>query len=576
MAVLLLLTMLLLSWVAAEVSTAGLHAPQNVRDEPMANMRSAQYVSLLIDAHARFSDDPFITNLLGNMHYLQGRYSDAARLFRAAYEQTGLDELGYIKNYVLSSNQGTSADLQSAVRELALLVRGNRGHLVLFQVLRDTVVEAVNGNRLQIEWFIHQVLLELSERYEMWLLLAKHMLPLYLPGSPDHNTVSVAGAQSFITDPHGLEALLVLGLSVFPASPELLQLHALQYHRQSQQLGTQSSGAERCATVFAKAAVANMGLWQSSAALKQAGNAAMQTILSSGDTQEPNVSAESDVSQCLPDLRTHSSTGYQSTHAAISSLYGGSHRWADLTSLHQSTDPSTVTSMGITSTVTTAYTAAPSASATNNHEGLPSTNPTTVYLPSLQVGCADPSLCPLPGFLIADAVPSVSTHFVTQAYNLSMVPDSSIGLLYSSHTLEHVSHNLPPRSCASYPKPRYDVPGCASEQLETVREWRRVLANGGKLLVSVPDLEALTHYFLHPATTAAEKSVIGTILFGGQRDQHDFHKSGLFMALLQELLQKAGFCQIQRVPEFGLFEDTSAKVLAEGRPISLNVVAVAC
>jgi predicted SAM-dependent methyltransferase len=576
MAVLLLLTMLLLSWVVAEVSTAGLHAPQSVRDELIANMQSAQYVPLLIDAHARYSDDPFITNLLGNMHYLQGRYSDAARLFKAAYEQTGLEEPGYIKNYVLSSNQGTSADLQAAVRELALLVRGNRGHLVLFQVLRDTVVEAVDGNRLPLELFAQQVLLELPERYEMWLLLAKHLLPLYLPGSPEHTTVSVAGAQSFITDPPRLEALLVLGLSVFPTSPELLLLRALQYHRQRQQLGTQGSGLQRCATVFAKAAVANMRLWQSSVALKEAGNTAMQTILSSRDSQEPNVSAESDMSQCLPELGTHSIASYQSTHAVISSLYGGSHRWADLTSLRQSSGPSTVTSMGITSTVTAAYTAAPFASATNNQEGPPSTDASTVYLPSLQVGCSDPSLCPLLGFLIADAVPSVSTHFVTLAYNLSIVPDSSIGLLYSSHTLEHVSHNLPPRSCASYPKPHYDVKGCASEQLETVREWRRVLASGGKLLVSVPDLEALTHYFLHPATTAAEKSVISTILFGGQRDQHDFHKSGLFLALLQELLHKAGFCQIQRVPEFGLFEDTSGKVLAEGRPINLNVVAVAC
>jgi predicted SAM-dependent methyltransferase len=576
MAVLLLLTMLLLSWVAAEVPTAGLHAPQNVRDELMANMQSAQYVSLLVDAHARYSEDPFITNLLGNMHYLQGHYSDAARLFRAAYEQAGLEEFGYIKNYVLSSSQGTSADLQSAVTELALLVRGNRGHLVLFQVLRDTVVEAVDGNRIQIEWFIQQVLLELPERYEMWLLLAKYMLPSYISGSPDHNTVSVDGAQSFVTDPPRLEALLVLGLSVCPASPELLQLRALQYHRQSQQQGTQSSGTERCATHFAAAALANGDLWQSSPAQKEAGNAAMQTILSSGDSQQPNVSAESDMSQCLPELGTHSLTGYQSTHAVISSLYGDSHRWAALTSLHQSTDPTNIISMGITSTVTTAYIAAPPASATINEEGQPATDPSTVYLPSLQVGCSDPSLCPLPGFLIADAVPSVSTHFVTQAYNLSVLGDSSIGLLYSSHTLEHVSHNLPPRSCASYPKPHYDVKGCASEQLETVREWRRVLATGGKLLVSVPDLEALTHYFLHPATTAAEKSVISTILFGGQRDQHDFHKSGLFLALLQELLQKAGFCQIQRVPEFGLFEDTSGKVLAEGRPISLNVVAVAC
>jgi predicted SAM-dependent methyltransferase len=200
----------------------------------------------------------------------------------------------------------------------------------------------------------------------------------------------------------------------------------------------------------------------------------------------------------------------------------------------------------------------------------------TRYLPSLQVGCSQYATCALPGFLVADAVPAVSTHFLTQAYHLEMVEDASVGLVYSSHTLEHLSHNLPPARCSTHPKPDLSVVGCGSEVQEALREWRRVLAAGGQLLVSAPDLEALAAYFVHPDTTSTERAVLQAVLFGGQHNVYDFHKTGLFYALLQELLREAGFCDVRRVPEFGIFADTSGKVLSAGKPISVNVRATAC
>ena len=60
--------------------------------------------------------------------------------------------------------------------------------------------------------------------------------------------------------------------------------------------------------------------------------------------------------------------------------------------------------------------------------------------------------------------------------------------------------------------------------------------------------------------------------FGAQKDPHDFHYVGLTFEFLRNFLLEAGFSRIERVKEFGLFDDTSALKYADV-PISLNVIA---
>jgi hypothetical protein len=60
------------------------------------------------------------------------------------------------------------------------------------------------------------------------------------------------------------------------------------------------------------------------------------------------------------------------------------------------------------------------------------------------------------------------------------------------------------------------------------------------------------------------------MIYGGQIDAYDFHKSGFTFELLSVALVDAGFADVQRVADFGLFPDTSRVVFA-GIPISLNV-----
>jgi predicted SAM-dependent methyltransferase len=62
------------------------------------------------------------------------------------------------------------------------------------------------------------------------------------------------------------------------------------------------------------------------------------------------------------------------------------------------------------------------------------------------------------------------------------------------------------------------------------------------------------------------------MMFGGQMDEHDFHKVGLTEEFAMIYLRQAGFRNAKRVGNFGLFDDTSSMEFM-GVPISLNVEA---
>ncbi|KAF1332917.1 hypothetical protein FI667_g3324, partial [Globisporangium splendens] len=112
--------------------------------------------------------------------------------------------------------------------------------------------------------------------------------------------------------------------------------------------------------------------------------------------------------------------------------------------------------------------------------------------------------------------------------NLCAFPNDSATAIYSSHVLEHNHFQL------------------HDEVARTLREWWRVLRPGGALFVSAPDLHAL-----------ASRTM------------------GFLAPLLVDFLKRAGFCEIERVDNFGLFSDTSTMAF-HGTHISLNVQARAC
>ena len=121
----------------------------------------------------------------------------------------------------------------------------------------------------------------------------------------------------------------------------------------------------------------------------------------------------------------------------------------------------------------------------------------------------------------------------------------------------------------------YDAPHVDHKRFDlvpTLKEWRRVLTDGGTLYVSVPNLGTLCKLFIDDDTTPQESFDIMRMMFGGHMTEHDFHLVGLDPTLLADFLTQAGFRNIRKVDSFDLFDDTSANRF-KGTLISCNMIA---
>ena len=156
------------------------------------------------------------------------------------------------------------------------------------------------------------------------------------------------------------------------------------------------------------------------------------------------------------------------------------------------------------------------------------------------------------GWEIFNVTPGQGVDHVGCADDLSRFPDGVFHELYASHILEHLDF---------------------TEELQRgLTEWHRVLAEDGKLLVSVPDMDVLCKLFLAPQLSLNDRFGIVRMMFGGHVDEHDYHKVGFNFPVLSYFLTQAGFTDITRVDDLGVFNDTS-RFVTHGVAISLNVIA---
>lgn len=166
---------------------------------------------------------------------------------------------------------------------------------------------------------------------------------------------------------------------------------------------------------------------------------------------------------------------------------------------------------------------------------------------------------PIPGFLNVDALPDAPGVDLVADISKPPLPieDGSADIVYASHVLEHFPHG---------------------ETLGLLRDWRRVLRPGGRLLVAVPDLEVVGRMLVerHGWFTPPNAPWVGAV-YGGQKDQYDFHKAGFTAPWLAYLLGEAGFGEVRRVDRFEGIErtDTSYSPVPFGVNLSLNMVAIA-
>ena len=133
---------------------------------------------------------------------------------------------------------------------------------------------------------------------------------------------------------------------------------------------------------------------------------------------------------------------------------------------------------------------------------------------------------------------------------LSRLPDGSVAEIYACHVLEHLGFQV-------------DLPA-------VLREVHRVLKADGIFRVSVPNMDVLCRLFLDAPAAAEQKLFMMAHLFGGQHNADDFHKVGLNYEILVHFLSQAGFRQVRRVEEFGLFQDCSSLRRSDAL-ISLNM-----
>lgn len=156
------------------------------------------------------------------------------------------------------------------------------------------------------------------------------------------------------------------------------------------------------------------------------------------------------------------------------------------------------------------------------------------------------------GWEVLNATPGPAVDHVGDARDLSRFADGTFSELYASHVVEHFDYH--------------------GELHKTLQEWRRVLVPGGRLYVSVPDLDVLARLLLdRQRLSERDRYQVMRMLFGGHVDRYDYHQVGLNEEFLRTFLRSAGYVNIRRVDDLGFFDDTSRMVFA-GVAISLNMI----
>lgn len=159
----------------------------------------------------------------------------------------------------------------------------------------------------------------------------------------------------------------------------------------------------------------------------------------------------------------------------------------------------------------------------------------------------------VPGWTVLNINPGPHVDIVGNCTDLHLIASESCAVVYASHVMEHLGYDR-------------DLP-------HTLRECHRVLKPGGRLLISVPDLDLLCRMFIDPNSNLDDRIYIMRVMYGGRIDPYDVHVTGLSVDILGSFLKAAGFAGGFRVADFGLFDDGS-KLSYCGVPLSLNLVSV--
>jgi predicted SAM-dependent methyltransferase len=176
-------------------------------------------------------------------------------------------------------------------------------------------------------------------------------------------------------------------------------------------------------------------------------------------------------------------------------------------------------------------------------------------LGKLHLGCGNTHI---PGWCNIDMIRTGATDIVLDIRNLAGISNNCADKIYSCHVLEHFAHK--------------EITGI-------LNRWRDVLKPGGEIRISVPDLDAITRIYqknINHFNVPGNQPWVA-LIYGGQKDRYDFHKTGFNFCWLSYLLKSCGFICIERYPNYPHFIpgiiDNSLATEPFGEYISLNIMA---
>lgn len=141
----------------------------------------------------------------------------------------------------------------------------------------------------------------------------------------------------------------------------------------------------------------------------------------------------------------------------------------------------------------------------------------------LHFGCGNRYL---PGYIHVDAQPYNHVKYqcdVTDQSILEVFPDSNVEEIYACHIFEHI--------------PRQKI-------IPTLYLWKKILKEKGILRLSVPDFESIVKLYNHNSLLL--HTDLSGLLYGGQKNQWDYHTFTYDLENIKRLLNSIGFEDVKR------------------------------
>lgn len=125
-------------------------------------------------------------------------------------------------------------------------------------------------------------------------------------------------------------------------------------------------------------------------------------------------------------------------------------------------------------------------------------------------------------YINVDGIPFPHVHYVTHVEKLPMFQKNYADLVYACHVLEHISHR---------------------KLLDVLREWQRVLKDGGVLRLSVPDFDKIIMIYKTEGENIPR--TIPPLMGTHENGEFDFHRAIFNKEYLINLFKEAGFREVR-------------------------------